>query len=281
MERLSAYERQALDEIERWKHPRPGRLGALWQRVNRPFDEATGRALGTGLGAQAVQVVQEVVEVLNEGASATVSRAAVLRQLQASGPASLADLQHIADLDLEVVDGAVASLGPKYRALAVAEGAGSGLLGGLAIVADIGLVVGLALRAANEYATYFGFDVGAPGERLFVVRLLAAASSPNPEARAAAIGELGSLAADLQASDGWRQPSAEAAIGVTRKLAEVVAVRLLKGKLGQAIPLAGAVVAGGYNAWFVGHVTEMAHQLYRERFLLRKHGEGVAASADE
>jgi hypothetical protein len=228
-----------------------------------------------------VRVVQEVVEVINNGATWTVRRPAVLQGFRDAGHADVKELDDIRDLALQDVDLIVGPLSSKYQALAVAEGAGSGLLGGLAIAADMGLVVGMALRAANEYATHYGFDVDNPGERLFVVRVLAAASSPNQDVRRAALAELATLAAELQSSDGWRQPTADSGVKVTAKLAEALTVRLLKGKLGQVIPLAGAVIASGYNAWFVGRVTTMAYQLYRERFLLRTYGDELLSRLDD
>ncbi|MBW2529523.1 MAG: EcsC family protein [Deltaproteobacteria bacterium] len=281
MEGLSAYEKQALREIDRFKHPAPTRVGEWWRRVSAPLEQATSRALDTGPGTQAVRIVQEVVEVINHGASWTVRRPAVLEAFRAAGHPSIGELADIAELALQDVDRVADLLATKYQALAVAEGAGSGLLGGVAIAADIGLVVGMALRAANEYATYYGFDINAPGERIFVIRMLAAASSSDRSERGEALEELASLAAELHSADGWRQPSTSTGKEVTAKLAEALAVRLLKGKLGQMIPLAGAVVASGYNAWFVGNVTDLSFQLYRERFLLRKYGDALLSSLED
>jgi hypothetical protein len=281
MEELSTYEKQALNEIDAFKHPQPTPLGVWWRRVSSPLEQATDRALGTGPGARLVRIVQEVVEVINNGATWTVRRPAVLEEFREAGHSEVKELGDIRDLALQDVDRIVGPLSSKYQALAVAEGAGSGLLGGLAIAADMGLVVGMALRAANEYATHYGFDVDSPGERLFIVRVLAAASSPNQDDRRAALEELATLAAELESSDGWRQPTAASGVKVTAKLAEALTVRLLKGKLGQVIPLAGAVIASGYNAWFVGSVTAMAYQLYRERFLLRKYGTELLSSLDD
>jgi hypothetical protein len=56
-------------------------------------------------------------------------------------------------------------------------------------------------------------------------------------------------------------------------------VRLLKAKLAQLVPFAGAVIAGGYNVWLARSVTGAAFQMYRERFLVAKHGEAVLTQA--
>ena len=61
-----------------------------------------------------------------------------------------------------------------------------------------------------------------------------------------------------------------------KKIAEAIGIRLTKAKLAQVVPIAGAIVGGGFNAWFVGSVTETAYHLYRERWLIEKHGESAA-----
>ena len=47
---------------------------------------------------------------------------------------------------------------------------------------------------------------------------------------------------------------------------------MTKGKLAQAIPIAGALVGGGFNAYFISNVCQAAYYLYRERFLAEKNG---------
>ena len=49
-------------------------------------------------------------------------------------------------------------------------------------------------------------------------------------------------------------------------------MRLTKGKLAQLIPIAGAVVGAGFNAWYLNEVTHTAYMLYRERFLKERYG---------
>jgi hypothetical protein len=46
-------------------------------------------------------------------------------------------------------------------------------------------------------------------------------------------------------------------------------------KLAQFIPLAGAAVGGGFNAYYTDKVCDAAYHLYRERFLAGKYGPGA------
>jgi hypothetical protein len=59
------------------------------------------------------------------------------------------------------------------------------------------------------------------------------------------------------------------------KVAHTLASRLARAKTAQAIPIVGAGIAAGFNAWFVRTLTQTAFQLYRERFLIEKRGPDV------
>jgi hypothetical protein len=52
-------------------------------------------------------------------------------------------------------------------------------------------------------------------------------------------------------------------------------MRLTKAKLAEVIPGAGAVIGGGFNAYFTAKVCDAAYFLYRERFLAEKYGADV------
>ncbi|WP_413733489.1 EcsC family protein [Sodalis sp. RH21] len=49
-------------------------------------------------------------------------------------------------------------------------------------------------------------------------------------------------------------------------------VRITKVKPAQVLPLAGAAVGAGYNAYFTAKVCDAAYYLYRERFLAGRVG---------
>jgi hypothetical protein len=65
-------------------------------------------------------------------------------------------------------------------------------------------------------------------------------------------------------------------VQIVKKIAEALGIRLTKAKLAQVLPVIGAVVGGGFNAWFLAEVTETASYVYRERFLMEKYGPQVA-----
>jgi hypothetical protein len=62
---------------------------------------------------------------------------------------------------------------------------------------------------------------------------------------------------------------------VMQRIAKRIGVRLTKAKLAQTIPVIGAGVGAGFNAWYVSRVCNAAYFLYRERFLAEKYGPEV------
>lgn len=278
MAELTAYEERALREIRAFKEPEETRLASLWRKLNAPVDQVAELAFGSSPGATVVQVVQDVLDLINDGATWTVRKSAIYGEFRARSLGSIETSADIHRLGLHEVDRLVAPLSAKYQALAAAEGAGSGLLGGIGLAADVALVVGLALRAVGEYATYYGFDLAQSSERAYGMSILSAAACPTVAERRAALAELSKLSLLLSGGEQATPLESEQSVKLTKKIAEALAVRLLKAKLGQLVPLAGAAIAGGYNVWFLRGVTATAYQLYRERMLLAKHGESVLAA---
>jgi hypothetical protein len=179
-------------------------------------------------------------------------------------------------LDLRDVDKTVGYLAAKYKMAALAEGAGTGTLGAAGIAFDIPALVSLALRAVNEYATYYGFDVSLQHEQAYAMVILSAASSPTVAAKQITMAELTKLSVLIAQRKTWAELERLIGVQVIKKIAQALGIRLTKAKLAQIVPLVGAAVGGGFNAWYLARVTETAYHLYRERFLIEKYGPDVA-----
>lgn len=123
----------------------------------------------------------------------------------------------------------------------------------------MGALLALNLRAVGEYATYCGFDVALPHERLFALNVVALASSPSDNAKQIALAQLVRIARDVALKKSWKNLEAHAAVQAVQKIAQV-------------IPVAGAVIGGGFNAYYTDKLCKAAFYLYRERFLAEKYG---------
>ena len=144
-----------------------------------------------------------------------------------------------------------------------------------AIPADVVALMTINLRAVGEYATYCGFNVSSEEERLFALNVLAYASSPTASTKQLALAQLVRIASDVALRKTWRDLEKHAAVTAIAHIAKSLSVRLTKAKLAQFLPVAGAVIGGGFNAYYTDKVCKAAFYLYRERFLAEKYGPHV------
>lgn len=274
----SPYERRALDEIDRFKNADATWLGELAGKVSKPVDWLADKALDNTVGEAFGQVVQGLVGLLNDGVAWSVREEVIFEEFRSRGHAEVKGPADIRRLDLEAVDQTVGMLDAKYKALGLVEGAGVGALGAAALAVAIPALVGLAQRAVAELATYYGFDVASRSERAYVLEVLTTASAPTQASRKEALKEATNVARVLTSQQAVDKLNELLGAQAIKALAEALGVRLTKAALAQVVPVAGAILVGGYNAWYMGRVTDTAYHLYRERFLVEKYGPEVLVS---
>ncbi|MCY1078523.1 EcsC family protein [Archangium lansingense] len=127
----------------------------------------------------------------------------------------------------------------------------------------------------GEYATYCGFDISRQEERLFALHLLGFASSPSDAAKTVAMSQLVKIAKQVAQKKTWKELEKHVFVQIVQRIAKALAIRLTKAKLAQALPVAGAAIGGGFNAYYTSKVCDAAYFLYRERFLARKYGADI------
>lgn len=128
---------------------------------------------------------------------------------------------------------------------------------------DLVALISLNLRAIGEYATYYGFNVHSQEERLFAMNVLGFASSPTDASKDLAMAQLVRIAQDVAKKRTWKELEKHAFARVIQQIAKALGVRLTKAKLAQIIPAAGAVVGGGFNAYFTS-MLRLRDILYEE-----------------
>lgn len=268
---LSAYERDALAQIEAWKEPEEkGWLGRVGQAITYPV-EVAGKAVRAIPGADLAveKSVGGLVSLLNDAAQWSVSPPRIFTTYQDAGH-KVQTHQDIFSLDLQEVDRVMGALSVKYRALAAVEGAGTGAAGALGIPVDVVALVTLNLRAIGEFGTYCGFDMSTEQERLYAMQILSLSASPSDATKQVAITQLVKISKDVASKQTMKQLERHTFVKVIQELAKALGIRLTRAKLAQLLPLAGAVVGGGFNAYYTNKTCETAFYMYRERFLLRK-----------
>lgn len=271
-----AYDKTALQEIHLWKDPELGWLGRVLASVSKPINAAGEAILSTpGIKDALIAAINGLIGVCGDAAHWSVRPEAICREFRKGGCQHIHCIGDIVSLELECVDRTVGFLAAKYKGLAMVEGAAAGATGAIGLVADIPTLITLNLRAIGEYATYYGFDLRLQEERLFALNILSLASSPTDGAKHVALAHLVRIAQDVALNRPWQELEKRVFVKVVQQIAEQLGIRITKAKLAQIVPMAGALVGAGYNAYFTARVCEAAYQLYRERFLAKKYGPDV------
>jgi len=271
----SEYEKQAIQEIYAWRNPPSTWYSRTTSKISSSWNEVTDLVRKIpGVEWTMENVVSGLLEVTNEITQDSVWTDEVYKEFREAGP----DVNQHSDiyaLDLEHVDSTLSGLNKKYTALAAAEGTATGLAGAAGIIPDLIALVSINLRAAGEYASYCGFDISSPRERLFAMELLdyvASSSDTTKDVTLAPAVRTASKVAKTQSTNVLEQLGIMEAI---ERAARALGLKLTGAKLAQVVPVAGAVIGGGFNALYTAKVCKSAFNLYRERFLVEKYGKGI------
>ncbi|WP_176593001.1 EcsC family protein [Sphingobium sp. EM0848] len=267
---LSPYERKALIAIEEWKSPEHSFFSRAMNYVDIPLDFVGDFVLKTPwLGDALQKSVKGVLSVANDTAQYTVRSRAIIAEFSAAGH-QVSTLQDIRSLDLEDVDTMVGWLSAKYKALAAAEGVGTGLMGAPGIAIDVPALLSINFRAIGEFATYYGFEIGRQEERIFALAILHYAASPKDASKGLLMAEIAKVTKQAASKKTWEKLNQSALVKIVEAIATKIGIKLTKGKLAQSIPLVGAGVGGSFNAYFTAKVCDAAYYYYRERFIKDK-----------
>jgi hypothetical protein len=270
---LSIYETEAIASIHEWKNPETGWFGKAMEVINWPLEKA-GNLITEVPGVDWVveKALGGLVGLLNDLAHWSVRPDAIYEEYRKAGFEHIKIFKDIFSLDLEDADRVNGWLSAKYKTLATTEGAAAGYVGLPGIAPDIIALITLNQRAIGEYATYYGFDISSQQERLFALNILGLASSPNDAAKQVAMAQLVKIAQDVAKKKVWKELEQHSFVRIMQIIARSLSIRLTKAKLAQIVPVTGALVGGGFNAYYTSKVCDAAFYLYRERFLAEKYG---------
>ncbi|WP_226093396.1 EcsC family protein [Dickeya oryzae] len=273
---MNDYEKRALEEIHAWKNPQLTWFDKALSVINKPLDYVGDLILDNDtIGDVIKKSINGLVGVCNDAAQWSVRPESIFEEFRDDGHHHIKSHNDIHSLPLENIDKTVGFLGAKYKGLALTQGAGTGTIGLPGLFIDIPLIVTLSLRAIGEYATYYGFDIDNQEERLYAFNLLGLASSPSDISKNLAMAQLLKISQDVAKKKTWDELNKHAFVQVIQQISKILGIRLTKAKLAQVVPVSGAVVGGGFNAYFTSNVCNAAYYLYRERFLARKYGHNV------
>ena len=244
-----------------------GAIGTAVNTVNHKLRSLTDRALKIHSVDWTIDnVVAGLLRVLNEIVQDSVWREGIYAKYRQAGHTVHCAADAL-ELDLETVDCLLKGLSVKYGSVTAAQGVAAGLAGAAGVVPDVVGLVALNLRAVGEYATYCGYDIRMESERLHAMQILYAALEPGAALTSADNEASRTVARQTTAGTLEQVAVSGSLMGMSWRLGS----RLTKIKLAQIVPMAGAIVGGGFNAIYTRRVCEAAYHLHRERRLLEKY----------
>ena len=272
---MTAYERQVLADIHAWRNPPTTWMGTASEQLRTGWSNVTDLVHHIpGVDWTMENIVAGLLDLVNEITQDSVWTEAVLKDFNGRGHAimNLADIQR---MDLEHIDETMSGLEKKYVGLATAEGAATGLAGAAGIVPDVIALVSINLRAAGEMATYCGFDMRDPEERMKALLILDEVAKPGNSKKNVTLAPAMRTASKLARKQGTQLLEQIGVGNAIEGLLRRLGVSLTEKKLAQMVPVTGAFVGGGLNYMYTSSVCQTAYNLYRERFLVTKYGEEV------
>lgn len=272
MNQLGSYEKQALEEILKWRDEGPDVVTQALETTFKPL----GWILGQVVPEKAQQTLEAAVlgalELLKVISFQTYSEKAILKEARELG-LHVKRPTDLANYDLRRLDALARKQFASNRLMAALEGAGCGA-GGLALVAaDIPILFGLALRAIQQIGTCYGFDMRDPQVWPVILQALNAGSSTA--AKASVLADMTIAAKALAKNWTYKKVSQKTGTGMAvmvlkdtaKSLPREIARWVTKRKLAQLIPLAGAAIGAGFNYWFLGEVCTSAYMIFRHTYI--------------
>lgn len=292
------YERSAATEIQAWKDAGPSRFaratGLLFRPLNAPIDKILS-------DPRAQQVVQKAMEKALEAGTWSVPSEGILRGYVNDGykVSTLEDIPRL--VPLGEADERLS--GSRLRHIGAAAGVGTA--GGLAVVvaagtgaaaspgsggasipaglatafaaagADVVATTGLCCRLVSLAAANYGFDTSDLPERNYALQVLNAALADTNEEKFTALTTIAALRNQLiRVKQPWSELEKNLLATSIRKGAARFGQQITQAQLRRLVSVVGVATAGGFNGFQMRDVGRAAYFMYRERFLLARHGPG-------
>jgi hypothetical protein len=248
------YDERLRLEVAVWRDSEPDFITRLTARATHPLERPLRLVVPPAAVAAALR-----------GADAAAARLADRRSVRRH--AGVEAVEDLADQPLQECDRLAARVRWRASLLGASSGAAFGFFGAAGLLADIPTLLLQAFRVIHRTAFCYGEVLdAAPGrDRALALFALASANSLEEKHEALGVFETGSqadpeaLRARLERSAGREATKGAASLTLDR-VARQFGVHLGLRKAAESLPVAGALVGGAVNAWYLA---DLAHNVQR------------------
>ncbi|UZR92882.1 EcsC family protein [Chondrinema litorale] len=271
----SRFELQVLKELnEKKQQTGSDKINSFLSSIPQPFIKA-GEWLKKipGLDKIADNTKQAVSDLFQNFQSEKFSFDTIIEKYKDSGYVQINNPDDISTLDLEDIEPLIGDICKKYQTLVSEEESDySSAVSLHGVPKDVVALINLNRKAVNEYAAHYGFDISLEKERLFALNILEYAASENEFARKSVMERLVNQTKNMTNKEAKEDLDKTTFLSMFSTLTSSISIKLLKAKVGGVIPINGAVIGNGFNAYFTSEVCSAAQFFYKQRFLIKKYG---------
>jgi hypothetical protein len=270
------YEQKALHEIEEWEMAKPGLMIKTIDAIGKPVTiivEKTPKLLRLTVE----KAVMGFMEMLKDISYWTYSEKSIIKKGRRSG-LTINSIPELADQDIKNLDRLARGFFTSGKILAALEGAGCGLGGFALIAADIPVLMGIIFRSIQQIGSCYGFTMRDPAMLPVIMRIYNAGSSDSAAVKSAVLADMNVAAAAMAGKSAYAKAAARTQTSLAINFIErsagslpsQIARNISKRKLGQLIPVFGAVIGAGFNYWLMSSTLTSAYMVFRKLHLERK-----------
>lgn len=286
--KLTPAELTFLAEYRKWSNPDPG----LFEKVTGAVEGALRAGSGVTAYTKVVEYLAsnsdsvdenqirqmvskaaaDAFDVLQRGAYRTVSADKIrARQAERLGADEFGP-KNAKSFDLGDVQGSLEFDRAINITGGVIEGAATGAVGLVGLLADVPALMTMSLRAGLVSATKHGFDISDPLEQAFALQAsFSGGFSKDAIEKQDNAKELQTISMEVAEKKAWQEVEELGLRTFVRKTTERFAAGLARRKLIAFMPFVGAAISSGFNAYWMNNVQRDLNFAYGRRFLDEKY----------
>lgn len=265
------YVAKAQREIARWERSRRGALGRLGDTALAPAAMLTERFVPPWLRETSAFVIEKTLRLATHASALSVDEKAVVRDHD-----RLLLAKNSVGEELRICETLAKKHWSAHCKYGAAQGAAMGFAGVAGFLADVPLVISLAIREIRLIGLSFGYRVTTPAEVDYILHILRIASSVDEDARAESLAALKKIEADARVNRKRRGKKDLPRVRYLVSLEEYsrsLAMQIIRRGILHFVPLAGVITGASFNAAYTNDVGRSAYMCYRRRFLGDMNGE--------
>jgi len=252
----TSYELKQIEEIRNWGTRPPGMISTI---ATKMFLKPVSGLIAKAIPDQAMLAAIH----LGNAAGQNLARIQTIRKA-----AGVSQCEELRTKDLALSDSIAWKEEKWAMASAAICGGATGTFGLPGLIADVPLLVALAMRAIHVTGICYGYDLSSELDRRFAIGILSASGASTLEEKLSAIRYLCDVSPSRSSADIAAIAVQQADILAAQILFKQIGVNMVRRKLAQSIPLLGIGIGATVNGWYLHDVCSSARCAFQSRWLV-------------